>query len=166
MGAEPSREAVLEAERRGELLMAFDLAERGLAERPDDVWLKHRAVLALARAGATAEAARRFGEYGLADVRDEDVSALEARIAKDVALAAPTPEGRQRGAAHAADLYEQTFERTGGYYPAINAATMRLIAGDKEAAGALAAAALETADMSYYGLATVAEAQLVRGDVD
>jgi hypothetical protein len=40
--------AVREAERRGELLSAFDLAERGLAEYPEDIWLKHRAVLALA----------------------------------------------------------------------------------------------------------------------
>ena len=45
-------EAVKDAERRGELLTAVDLAEQGLAERPDDLWLKHRAVLALARARA------------------------------------------------------------------------------------------------------------------
>jgi len=46
-------EAVRDAERRGELLTAFDLAERALEEYPDDLWLKHRAVLALARAGST-----------------------------------------------------------------------------------------------------------------
>jgi hypothetical protein len=46
-------EAVREEERRGELLAAFDLAERGLTDYPGDVRLKHRAVLALARAGAT-----------------------------------------------------------------------------------------------------------------
>src|SRR3954453_15367608 len=88
MGPVASHEAVLDAERRGELLMAFDLAERGLAERPDDLWLKHRAVLALARTGSTGDAERRFTEYGLAGVGDEDVAALEARIAKDKAIAA------------------------------------------------------------------------------
>src|SRR6516164_4511052 len=56
-------DAVRREERRGELLAAFDLAERGLSEHPDDTALKHRAVLALARAGATEEAARRFAEY-------------------------------------------------------------------------------------------------------
>ena len=56
-------EAVKSAERRGELLTAVDLAEQGLAEHPDDLWLKHRAVLALARAGATGEAAQRFERY-------------------------------------------------------------------------------------------------------
>src|SRR3954454_11998080 len=106
MGTDPSREAVLEAERRGELLTAFDLADRGLAEHADDVWLKHRAVLALARAGSTGEAARRFGEYGLAGVEDEDVAALEARIAKDIALAAADGTARRDGSAHSATLYE------------------------------------------------------------
>src|SRR4051795_12712551 len=126
MGTDASREAVLEAERRGELLMAFDLAERGLAERPDDIWLKHRAVLALARAGSTSEAARRFAEYGLTGVEDEDVAALEARIAKDVALAEPPGKSRMAGAARSAGLYEAIFERTRGYYPGINAATLWL----------------------------------------
>src|ERR1700674_6143569 len=76
-------DAVKFEERRGESLSAFDLAERGLAEHPDDPWLKHRAVLALARTGATEEAARRFEQYGLAAVPDEDIAALRARIAKD-----------------------------------------------------------------------------------
>src|SRR4051812_26727740 len=115
------REAVLDAERRGELLTAFDLAEHGLAERPNDVWLKHRAVLALARAGSTGEAARRFADYGLAGIEDEDVAALQARIAKDEAIAAG------RGFEHAAALYHAIFRRTGGYYPAVNSATLHAL---------------------------------------
>src|SRR3954454_5237758 len=126
-----SREAVLDAERRGELLMAFDLAERALAERPEDVWLKHRAVLALARAGSTGEAARRFAEYGLAGAEDEDVAALEARIAKDQAIAAAG------GFARAAELYETIFRRTGGYYPAVNAATLCMLDGEPDRAATL-----------------------------
>jgi Adenylate and Guanylate cyclase catalytic domain/MAP3K TRAFs-binding domain len=161
-------DAVRLEERRGELLTAFDLAERGLAEHPDELWLKHRAVLALARAGATEEAARRFEEYGLAGVPDEDVAALEARIAKDLALAAAGPE-RRREAARAARLYGAVFERTGGYYPAINAATLHLVAGDRTRARALAATVLEllvakTGD-SYYAAATEAEARLLRGEL-
>ena len=46
--------------RRGELLSAVDIAERGLAEHPDSLVLQHCSVLALARAGATDEAARRY----------------------------------------------------------------------------------------------------------
>ena len=87
-------DAVRHAERRGELLTAFDLAERGLAQHRDDIALKHRAVLALARTGATEEAARRFEQYGLSASTDEDVSALQARIAKDSALACEAGEQR------------------------------------------------------------------------
>jgi hypothetical protein len=160
-------EAVKLEERRGELLTAFDLAERGLAEHPDDLLLKHRAVLALARAGATEEAARRFEAYGLGGVGDEDVAALHARIFKDLALAAEGDERSQR-ARSAADLYGAVFDRTGGYYPAVNAATMRLVAGDADAARELAAVVLglvaANAEDSYYAAATEAEAHLLLAD--
>ena len=79
-------DATKEAERRGELLSAVDVAEQGLAELPEELPLKHRAVLALARAGATDEAAKRFERYGLAKSKEEDIAALGARIAKDLAL--------------------------------------------------------------------------------
>jgi class 3 adenylate cyclase len=159
--------AVKEAERRGELLLAVDLAERGLAEHPDDLWLKHRAVLALARSGSTAEAATRFAQYGLGAVEEEDVAALGARIAKDEALAVEGPLRRQR-AARAADYYRAIFARTRGYYPAINAATLSLIAGERGRAEGLAHQVLDllvkSAEESYYSLATEAEAKLVIGD--
>ena len=161
-------EAAKEAERRGELLLAVDLAERGLAEHPGDLWLAHRAVLAMARSGSTGEAVQRLGEYGLDDVEDEeDIAALGARLAKDLALAS---EGslRVRRAEGAAQAYLAIFSRTGGYYPAINAATLSLIAGDQERAYALAREVLElTAEGgrgSYYPLASEAEAHLVLGN--
>jgi hypothetical protein len=160
-------DAVKFEERRGELLTAFDLAERGLAEHPDDLWLKHRAVMALARAGATEEAARRFEQYSLAGVPDEDIAALHARIVKDLALAAEGAE-RRRQAAVAAELYAAVFARTGGYYPAINAATLRLVSGDAARARELAATVLgivaASGDESYYAAATEGEAHLLRGD--
>jgi hypothetical protein len=159
---------VRDAERRGELLTAFDLAERALAEHPGDVQLQYRAILALARSGSTAEAARRFQEYGLSAVADEDVAGLRARIQKDIALAA---EGgaRRRLAAEAAAAYRSVYHRTGGYYPAVNAATLSFIAGDREAARALAVETLRlvstSGDHSYYAAATEAEAHLLLGDL-
>ena len=106
-------EAVKDAERRGELLTAVDLAEQGLAERPDDLWLKHRAVLALARAGATEEAARRFERYGLPASDEEDIAALGARIAKDLALEATTT-GRRAETVRALALYLAIYARVAG----------------------------------------------------
>ena len=159
--------AVRREERRGELLSAFDIAERGLEQHPDDVALKHRAVLALARAGATEEAGRRFDRYGLGGSSDEEVAALQARIAKDVALACEGGE-RRRLARSAAELYGAIFARTGGYYPAINAATMWLIGGDPARVRRLADIVVDVLatsnERSYWAAATEAEAQLLRGE--
>ena len=158
------------AERRGELLEAFDLAERGLAQFPDDLMLRYRAVLALARAGATGLASRRYREYGLDGETDEDAAALGARLAKDVALAASGPE-RAVLARAAAERYEAIHRRTQGYFPGINAATMYLVAGAPDAARALAQSVLAalapdqatTDEDRYYRLATQAEALLLLG---
>jgi hypothetical protein len=171
--AAPSRtadawlQAVRDAERRGELLAAFDLAERGLEEYPGDVALRFRAVLSLARTGSTGQAARRFIELDLSSVDTEDVAALEARIQKDEALAAVGAE-RRRLAARAATAYRVIRDRTHGYFPAINAATLTLVAGDATAARALARDALglvaAAGDRSYFAVATEAEAHLLLGD--
>jgi hypothetical protein len=159
--------AVRAQERRGELLSAFDLAERGLSEHPRDLRLKHRAVLALARTGATEEAARRFTEYGLSASADEDVSSLRARIAKDVALNADG-RARERLAADAAGLYHAIFTRTEGYYPGINAATLWLVAGEPAKSRELARTVLELVaaepQNAYYAAATEAEAHFLCGD--
>jgi hypothetical protein len=60
LGRPPSEwlEAVVEAERRGEVLSAFDLAEQGLGEHPGEVALQYKAALALARADSTEQALR------------------------------------------------------------------------------------------------------------
>ena len=160
-------ERVKSAERRGELLTAVDIAEQGLTEFPHDLWLEWGSVLALARAGATEEAAKRFARYGLASSQNEDVAALGARIAKDLALAAAGVE-RRRAAERARSRYETIYRRTGGFYPAINAATLSLVAGKPHQARRLAQEVLDllraTGESSYYAAATEGEAQLLLGD--
>jgi hypothetical protein len=160
---------VIDAERRGELLLAVDIAERGLEEHPRDVPLRHRAVLALARAGSTDEATRRFDAYGLGELGDVETQALGARIAKDVALSADGDE-RLSLALESARQYETIFDRTGAYYPGVNAATMHLVAGQARESRALAHRVLEAlageVDGSYYASATEAEARLLVGDED
>ena len=105
-----------DAERRGELLLAFDLACCGLEEHPSDAGLRYRAVLALARAGSTDEAARQFDRFDLASIESEDVEALAARIKKDRALAAKVGD-QPRLAREAAEAYRRVGYRTGGYFP-------------------------------------------------
>lgn len=161
---------------RTEYLAAFDLADRALADLPDDPELQHLALLALARAGATDTAADRLLRSGLANrahelpvALAEDVLALQARIAKDRALAAPLDQ-RASLAAVAARLYHEVFERFGRTYTGINAATMWCLAGDLARSHELAREVLDlvgsvaSADREYWTAATQAEALLLLGD--
>ncbi len=161
---------VRQLEARGELLLAYDTALHGLEEHPGDLRLRHRAVLNLAKAGATANAESEFARLGLNDCDDGDVAALEARIAKDRALDASGTE-RLELLSHAADLYEALYRRSGDYYPGVNVASLRLLAGQREAAErvarevlALCRAGGAAGDDDYYRPASEAEAALVLGD--
>jgi class 3 adenylate cyclase len=157
-------------ERDGTLFKAHDLAMQGLAEFPDAIWLRHRAVLCLARAGANELARKKFNELGLAAAEGEhdDIAALDARLLKDEALAATGAE-RRRKATVAADRYEAIYARTRNYYPGINAATLRLVAGEENLAESLARqvlAELRTGpEDDYYLYATQTEAAFLLGDI-
>jgi tetratricopeptide (TPR) repeat protein len=172
------REETRVAMSRGELLQAYDLADRALLDYPDDPLLKYRAVLALARAGATQQARARYDKFQLASVRSEDqafevdLQSLDARIAKNEALEAAGAE-RARLMDEAAARYGAIFRRTGDSYPGVNAATLLLLNGEIEKARALAADVLEKCSAtaaaggdSYYVRATLAEAALILGYVD
>lgn len=161
-------EEVKSFERRGELLSAYDVACRGLDEHPNDRWLQHRAVLALARAGATETARRQYAQFRLEAYQDEDIAALDARLLKDAALLAMGAE-RSSLAEQAAKKYAEIYERTRGYYPGINAATMNLVAWKipearslaREVLAGLAGKGGSTAEDVYYQAATEAEAHLI-----
>jgi class 3 adenylate cyclase len=161
---------VRQLEGRGELLLAYDTALQGLDAHPGDLWLGHRAVLNLAKAGATARAEKEYERLGLQRSDEPDVAALGARIAKDRALAAAGAE-RTVLLSRAADLYETIYRRSGGYYPGINVATLRLLAGERQAAERVAREVLAlcqspdgTVEDAYYRAASEAEAALVLGD--
>jgi tetratricopeptide (TPR) repeat protein len=163
--------AVLRAERGGDYLGAFDLATRGIAAYPDDLPLRHRAVLALARSGATRRARALMTSLGLDGHADAEIAALDARLAKDEALAAAGDE-RTRLARIAAERYAGVHARSPGHYPAVNAATLYRLAGDRAASDALARAALDalgdpaTGLAAYWAESSRAEAELLLGDVD
>ncbi len=160
-------------ERRGMLLRVYDAAEHGVEAHPDDLWLRHRAVLALARSGAANLAQQRFKEYGLDKDDSEEIATLGARLIKDLAWL-ESGGARETRAAEAAEAYRQVYARTAGYFPGINAATLKLIAGDKAGAKELARRLLDEIEVlpmpqgieAYYRAATEAEALLLLEDVD
>jgi class 3 adenylate cyclase len=168
---------------QGEFFRAYDLATETLELFPGNAALAHRAVLSLANAGATALALSKYYELGLDKQPDTDARSLLGRLKKDQAFAA-TGEARAAMFREGRALYESAFRSATAahdpeaYYPAINAATLALFAGDAEAAGRLAGNVLDLlapriatlgengAADRYWALATALEAHLVRGDLD
>jgi class 3 adenylate cyclase len=171
-------------ERSGELFRAYDIAMQGLEEHPGELALKYQAVLCLASTGATRQAAEKFAALALdtaatsASARGlaAEIASLKARLAKDDALSHQGAE-RQTRLRLAAELYEAVFRQekaagsTEAYYPGINAATLRLLAGDRAEATSLAQEVLgqlaswPAEDRGYYEVVTEIEALLVLGRV-
>ncbi len=160
--------------------MAYDAAVSAMEADPESLESAFVAALALARAGASKRARAAATEL-LARIEDatdvpirlrEDAAALVARLAKQDALAT---QGDDRPAQlrQSADLYEAIADRYGRFYTRINAATLRLLAGELERARKLAEqtrrlviAARKTEPDDYWLDATEAEATLILGDVE
>jgi class 3 adenylate cyclase len=176
-GASEWLAVVKAAERDGEFFRAYDAARQGLSEHPDDLPLRHRAVLALARSGATEQAQALYRELGLEGRQETDIPELEARLLKDVALSAPDGPPRVELLLAAADKYEAVYRRSGHYYPGINVANLLLLAGQPERSAAIARriAAELTAELTttptaageeqFWAAATLVEAHVIGGDM-
>ena len=151
---------------RGDFLAAYDIAVSALGEGGADRRLDYCATLALARMGDTQLALELYEQCGLATSDDDDLRSLRGRLKKDLAEAA-LPDEQPQLFAEASDAYRMVYERKGGYFPAINAATTALLAGDEAAAQALAREIFEDPDIvtphGYYAMATAAEALLLLG---
>jgi hypothetical protein len=130
-------------------------------------------VLCLARASAIDFARAEYVRLRLdRAAADPDAVALGARLLKDVALAACGPR-RTAFARASTRRYHALFQRFGGLYGAVNAATMTLVAGDRAGGQAQATAALRippppglTGEAAYYETASRAEASFLIGDLD
>jgi hypothetical protein len=158
--------------RGGNYLLSYDIVAKAEADGESSDELEYVKLQALANAGSTQAALRRLtGLPAALRERDEDWLALEGRLHKDLGLRGGehAPQHFQRAAA----CYRRAFERTGGYFSAINAATTALLGGDAEAARALArdvlaqvgAVAAHGERDAYYLGATEAEAALLLGDL-
>jgi len=172
---------IQQAVSRGELIEAYDLAERALAEFPNHLKLRYTAVLVLGRSGATLRARSTYNRFKFADAirgslnstLKQDIAALDARIAKDQALAAHGA-ARRKLLATAAARYEAIFRRTRAAYPAVSAATLWLLAGMHPKAKSLALEGIKICARAhrrgglnaYFSYATEAEAALILGNVD
>ena len=155
---------VLALEAEGLLFSAHDRAMAALAQRPDDVALRYRATLTIARAGATGMALDLFHRLRLDAESDPEVAALGARLIKDRAFEQPAAV-RGPLLAEAARRYDALWRQGGAGWHGVNAAALRLLDGDRQGAAAIAERVLgshrDAGD--YWSAATQAEALLIAG---
>lgn len=158
---------ILAAEAAGLLLSAHDLAMTALAADPGNRAIAHRAVLTLARAGATAMALELFHKLGLSEAKDPEIAGLGARLLKDVALEAPAAR-RAPLLAMAARRYAALWEETELGWHGVNAAALALLSGNRARAAEIAASLLGAhRDIGdYWSAATEAEALLLAGETE
>lgn len=159
----------------GDYIRGYDIATAALELDPDDLGLRYLVILALARTGANAQAYARLSRLVAPEIPKrempaqlaEDLAVIEARLLKNLALEA-MDEKRVSLAAQSARHYEAALAIKDGHYPAINAATMWLLAGERQKAQSLAQHALDRsrASVDYWSFATSAEAHLLLGQVD
>ena len=157
----PSLARAQELQSQGLYLSAHDAAMAALAGDGDSAELRHLAVLALARAGATSSALRLDAQWGLRHAEDAELSGLYPRLLKDIALGTRRPADAEAAAAAYAALWHRHRDGWHG----INAAAMALLAGDRAAAAAIAGVVAALPDRGdYWSAATRAEAALLLGD--
>lgn len=159
-------EAIAEATRlirAGQFFAAHDVAQAGLRRHPGSVRLAWASGQALARTGALEQARALIEPICAAGTEDEDLLGLLARIRKDQ-WRLDGDAGRLRDSR---DLYLQAFEKTGGFYTGINAASMSRLLGEAEQAARLAREVLAICERAggrdYWTLATMGEALLLLG---
>ncbi len=148
---------------RSDLIGAYDFACQALTEGAAGAAFLQ--VLSLARMGDTETASRRYRELGLDAATDVDARSLGARLAKDAADGL-TGEARRRQFGVAAAAYAAIHDETGDSFPGINAASLRRLAGDADAARRCAADVLARQPQAtdFWSGASRAEALLLLGE--
>jgi len=172
---EETKAEIVRAQKTGDYLKEYDLAQAALRLSPNDEFLQYCSIQALSRCNAKQRALDFFYFYMLNLSNDEYVRALEPRILKDLAFQSLDKEQPFLGLDKekfntAAVTYLRAFKKTGGHYSAINAATLYLLSGERQQAVELAKSAIEIArkdhDSPYFPLVTQAEACLILNRLD
>lgn len=148
---------------RGDALSAFDSAAAARREGADSLRLRYLMVRALAASGDSLGAMHLYEQLGLAGSGDIDSLALAGRIWKDAAF---DHDGELRTALlrQAAAAYDHAWQVSGAPFPAINAASLYALLGERERSAALAGPiAANGAAANYWDRVTLIEALLLLG---
>ena len=122
----------------GEPLMAYDVIREGTETEPDNFRLRQLMSLALLRCGIPERARDELSRLRDQGHADEETLGLLAHAHKDLAKTSGELEERKGHWRSAYEIYQSAFDRIGGYYSGINAATMATLLGMTEKAYNLA----------------------------
>jgi class 3 adenylate cyclase/tetratricopeptide (TPR) repeat protein len=159
----------------GEPLVAYDVVAEGMKSFPQDLRLHQLLALALARSGAVGPANSVLEHLYRNGHRDEETIGLLARTHKDLAREEEDVSKASQHLRRAYEFYTQGYEKSGGYWSGINAATLALLLGERDRAAALARQVREQGRQRLRGVAeadgerywlvsTLGEAALLLGD--
>ena len=162
----------------GEPLLAYDVLSEGLEHFPGDTRMRQLQGLALARAGPPSGpnwSSRSSTRRGTTTRRPWVFSPGRTRASR-LGDTTPTTRATLGHLRRSLELYSEAYDRFGGYWTGINAATLALLLDDKDRATALAGRVreqglreLEKANGqggdAYWPLATLGEAALVLGQL-
>ncbi|HYW39650.1 MAG TPA: TRAFs-binding domain-containing protein [Terriglobales bacterium] len=159
----------------GEPLVAYDVVAEGMKSFPQDLRLRQLLALALARSGAAGPANNVLALLYQDGYRDEETLGLLARTHKDLAREEGDAFKSSQHLRRAYEFYSEGYETSGGYWSAINAATLALFLGERESAAALARLVsdqcrqrlrelTETNGERYWLVSTLGEAALLLED--
>lgn len=159
-----------------DILAASDAAVEAAEEHSGNLYLAHKAVLTVARAGALSRAYALYHKYGLDQIDDNDeIVALSARLAKDRALRAPSDATWAAQLEVARKRYRRAYLIKETPYPLINSATLGLLINDRSGARQDARKVLRHLNSApapaegmeaYWATVTRIEALMVLGDYD
>jgi len=162
--ADPAKAVEAEVAHRlgqGDALSAFDCAAAAQQVGIDSAHLRYLMVRALAASGDSLGAMHLYEQLDLGASDEVDCLALAGRIWKDAAF---DQEESRRSAllGQAAAAYDHAWRLSGASFPAINAASLYALLGERERAAALAEPiAANGAGDNYWDQATLIEALLL-----
>lgn len=148
---------------QGDALSAFDCAAAARRAGTDSPRLRYLMVRALAASGDSLGAMHLYEQLDLAASGDVDSLSLAGRIWKDAAF---DHHGAERTAylQKAATAYDHAFRMSGADFPAINAASLYAMLGERERAASLAEPIAANGPAgNYWDQATFVEALLLLG---
>lgn len=153
----------------GDVLAAFDLVQRGRRLGVRSPQLDYLLVRLTTELGDYDGALHLYESLDLAGQGTVDAVTLKGRILKDQAFQC-AGDARTALLTQAGQCYEQAYRLNPSHYPAINAASLMMLAGRTDAAKPLASEVrgliAESGGRDYWALASDLEAALLLGDAD